>query len=94
MIDDALYESPENPDLELGDGLIENLRITAEDLFQVDSIIKKEEDIIFEKIKEEYGFEDIKKAFDEGRVPENIYFFYVWESENFYQALEFVGLTQ
>ena len=77
MIDDALYESPENPDLELGDGLIENLRITAEDLFQVDSIIKKEEDIIFEKIKEEYGFEDIKKAFDEGRVPENIYFFYV-----------------
>ena len=93
VIDDALYELPENPDLELGDGLIENLRITAEDLFQVDSIIKKEEAIIFEKTKEEYGFEDIKEAFDEGRVPENIYFFYVWESENFYQALEFVGLS-
>ena len=87
MIIDALYELPENPDLELGGGLIENLRITAEDVFQVDSIIKKEEDIIFKKIKEEYGFEDIKEAFDEGRVPENINFFYEGESENFYQAL-------
>ena len=84
----------ENAKLELGDGLIENLGTTAEDLFQVDNITKKEEeDVILEKIKEEYGFDDIKEAFDEGKVPENIYFFYRSENENFYQALEFIGLS-
>ena len=30
---------------------------------------------------------------DEGNVPENIYFFYGGESDNFYRALEFVGLS-
>ena len=78
---------PENPELELGDGLIKNLGTTAEDLFQVDNITKKEEeDEIFTKNKE-YGFGDIKEAFDEGKVPENIYFFYGGERENFYKAL-------
>ena len=42
---------------------------------------------------EEYGFEDIKEAFDEENVPENVYFFYGRESENFYRALEFIGLS-
>ena len=41
-IDDALYELPDNPDLELGDGLIETLETNAEDLFQADIITKKE----------------------------------------------------
>ena len=53
-IDDALYELPDNPDLELGDGLLEILGINAEDLFQADNITKKEEeDLILEKIKDE-----------------------------------------
>ena len=30
---------------------------------------------------------------DEGTVPENIYFFYSRESDNFSRALEFIGLT-
>ena len=65
-VDDALYELPDNPGFELGDGLIEILGNEAEDLFQVDNITKKEEeDLILEKIKEEYGFEDTK----EGRPP-------------------------
>ena len=40
-IDDALYELPDNPDLELGDGLLETLGTNAEDLFQADSVTKK-----------------------------------------------------
>ena len=92
--DDALYKLLENPNLELGDGLVENLGTTAEDIFQVDNITKEEEeDVVLEKIKEEYGFEDFKETFDKGKVPENIYFFYGGDSENFYRALEFVGLS-
>ena len=46
------------------------------------------------KIKEEYGFEDIKDAMEEeGNVPESIYFFYGGESKNFVRALEFIGLS-
>ena len=48
---------PDNPELELGDGLIEILGNDAEDLYQVDNITKEEEeDLVLEKIKEEYGF--------------------------------------
>ena len=37
-----------------------------EDLFHADNITKKEEEeLVLEKIKEEYGFEDIKEVFDE-----------------------------
>ena len=43
-IDDTLYELPEHTTLELGDGLIENLGVNAEDLFQPDNITKEEED--------------------------------------------------
>ena len=93
-IDDALYELPDNPDLELGDSLLKTLGTNAEDLFQTDNITKKEEeDVILEQIKEKYGFKDIKETMDERNAPENIYFFYGGESDNFYRALEFVGLN-
>ena len=60
--------------------------------FQSDNITKEEEDdLILEQIKEEYGFDDIKEFFNEGKVTENIYFFYGGESENFYRAVEFMG---
>ena len=59
---------------------------------QFDNITKEEEDdLILEQIKEEYGFDDIKEFFNEGKVTENIYFFYGGESENFYRAVEFMG---
>ena len=93
-IDNTLYELPDNWQLELGDALIENLGTTAEDLFQVDNIAKEEEeDVILEKIKKEYGFEDIKESMDEGKVPKTIYFFYGVESDDFYCTLEFIGLS-
>ena len=66
---------PDNPDLELGDSLLETLGTNVENLFQADNITKKEEeDLILEKIKDEYGFEDIKDTMDEEKVPENIFF--------------------
>ena len=53
-IGDALYELPDNPDLELGDALLETLGTNAEDLFQAENITKKEEEyLILEKIKDE-----------------------------------------
>ena len=76
----------------MGDGFIENLGGEAEDVFQPENINKqKEEDLALVQIKQEYGFEDIKESFDEGKVPENIYFLYVGESNNFYRAIEFMG---
>ena len=65
----------------------------AEDLFKADNITKEEEeDLILEKVKEDYGFEDIKNSLDKGNVPETIYFFYDGESDNFDRSLEFLGL--
>ena len=47
--------------------------------------------MLFVKIKEEYGSEDIKDAFDDGYVPESVYFFYRGESENFSRGIDFLG---
>lgn len=73
-INDTLYELPEHTALELGDGLIENLGVAAEDLVQIDNVTKEEEALILEKVKEEYGFDDIKESFNKRKVPENIFF--------------------
>ena len=83
------------PELELGDSLIETLGKNVEDLFNVEDLTRQEEeDEVLKKIKEEYGFEDIKDTMDEERnVPESIYFFYGGERENFVRALEFIGLS-
>ena len=91
-IDDTLYELPEDTVLEWGDGLIGNSRVEAEDLFQPENITKQEEeDLMLQQIKQEYSFEDIKESLDEEKIPENIYFFYGGESDNFYRAVEFMG---
>ena len=76
-IDNTLYKLPENSELELGDGLIQNLGITAGELLDTENITKKEEkDAALEQIKKKYGFQDIKDAFDDGYVQDNVYFFY------------------
>ena len=91
-IDDLLYELPENHELELGDGLIENLGVAAGNLLDAENRTRQEEeDVVLEQIKEEYGFEDIKDAFVDGYVPDSVYFFYGGESENFARAVEFLG---
>ena len=90
-INDTLYELPEHTALELGDGLIENLGVAAEDLVQIDNVTKEEEALILEKVKEEYGFDDIKESFNKRKVPENIYFFNGSANENFSCSVEFLG---
>ena len=79
QIDDSIYELPDHVQLELGDGLIDNLGVEANDLFDAGNITRQEEeDVLVEQIKEDYNFDDIKDAFDEGIVQENVYFFLWW----------------
>ena len=46
-IDDALYELPDNAELEIGYGLLQMLGKNPEDLFQAGNITKKEEEDVF-----------------------------------------------
>ena len=42
----------------------------------------------------EYNIEDIRDTMDKtGKVPDSVYFFYGGESEQFVNALEFIGLS-
>ena len=92
-----MYELPEDfPDLTLGDGLLNSLGVEAQNLFDQDaSLTKKEEqDEILKDFMEEYKIDDIRETMDEtAQVPENIYFFYGGDSDQFVNALEFIGLS-
>ena len=65
--------------------------VAAGDLLDAENITRQEEDVVLEQIKEEYSFEDTKDDFDDGYVPDSVYFFYGGESENFARAVEFLG---
>ena len=72
-----IYELPDPPKLELGDGLLNSLGAEADDILEQKFINKKEEeDAVFEQIKEDYNFDQIKNAFDEAAVPPQLDFFY------------------
>ena len=43
------------------------------------------------KIKEDYNFDEIKDAFDEGAFPHQLHFFYGGENSNFNQAIELLS---
>ena len=97
-IDYFLYELPDTgmPTLELGDKLIQTLGTEAEELFDSNAppTKKEEEDEILKKIMDEYNIDDIKDTMNEtGQVPESIYFFYGGDSQQFVDALEFIGLS-
>ena len=60
-IDGKIYEIPDLPKPELGDGLANILGAEAEDIFKENFVnSKKLEDEALENITEEYGFEEIK----------------------------------
>ena len=64
----------------------------AEDILNERFVNKKElEDKVLENIKEEYGFEEIKDAFDETSVFHELEFFYAGINENFIQACYFLS---
>ena len=54
---------------------------------------KQLEDEVLENIKEEYGFDEMKDAFDEAAVPHQLEFFYGDSNENFVQACNFLSLN-
>ena len=55
---------------------------------------KNLEDEALENIKEEYGFEEIKSAFDEASVPEQLEFFYGGNNENFVRACNVLSFNK
>ena len=77
-LDDKIYELPDDPPkLELGDGLINVLGAQPDDILDGKFVNKKkQEDEARKNFKEEYGFEEIKDAFNEGSVPNQLNFFY------------------
>ena len=95
-IDDFLYELPDvgMPTLELGDKLLDTLGTEAEDLFNGEPTKKDEEDAVLQKVIDEYNIPGMKATMDEtGKVPESIYFFYGGDSQQFVDALEFLGIS-
>ena len=90
QIDDTIYELPEQPDLELGNGLIDAIGVEANDLLDTKIITQEEENYaILEQIKQDYNFDEIKDTFDEGIVCESIEFFYGGGNKNFVRNIEF-----
>lgn len=69
-MDQAIYEMPDPPELELGDEMLNNPCTEAEDILKDDFINSKElEDKTLEQIKNE-----IKDAFDHAAVPSQLDF--------------------
>ena len=78
-LDDTIYELPDPPKLELGDGLLNLLGVQADDILEQNFVNQKQqEDAVLEQIKEEDSFDEIKNAFDEAAVPHQLDFFLWW----------------
>ena len=81
------------PEVEQGDGLLNSLGLNS--LFDENAPIseEEEEEEILKDIMDTYKINEIKDTMDEtAHVPESIYFFYGGDSDQFVNALEFLGL--
>ena len=81
------------PEVEQGDGLLNSLGLNSP--FDENAPIseKEEEEEILKDIMDTYKINEIKDTMDEtGHVQESIYFFYGGDSDQFVNALEFLGL--
>ena len=59
-LDDAIYELPDPPKLELGNGLLNLLDVEANDIFEQKFFNKKkQEDAVLKQIKKDYNFNEI-----------------------------------
>ena len=66
------------------------LNVEAGDILEQKVVNKKQqEDAVLKQIKEDYSFDEIKDAFDEGALPHQLDFFYGGENSNFNQTIEF-----
>ena len=72
--------------------MLNSLGVEANDILEQKFINKKQqEDAFLEQIKEDYNFDKIKDAFDEGAFLHQLDFFYGRENSNFNQAIEFLS---
>ena len=81
------------PEVEQGDGLLNSLGLNSP--FDENAPIseKEEEEEILKDIMDTYKINEIKDTMDEtAHVPESISFFYGGDSDQFVNALEFLGL--
>ena len=91
-LDDTVYELPDLPKLELDNGLLSTLGVQPDDILEQKFVNEKQqEDAVLGQIKEEYNFDEIKDAFDEGTVPQQLDFFYGGENSSFNRAVEFLS---
>ena len=75
-IDTSIHEIPEPPNVELCDPLLNVLSTDVKDILKSNYITDKEiGDKTIEQIKDEYNFDQIKDAFDEGQIPSQLEFF-------------------
>ena len=59
-LDDAIYELPDPPKLELGNGLLNLLDVEANDILEQKFFNKrKQEDAVLKQIKKDYNFNEI-----------------------------------
>lgn len=86
-IDYAIYEIEDLPKLELGNSRLNALSTEAEDILKDYFVIDKTlEEKTIKQIKEEYHFDEIKGAFDNAAVPQQLEFFYGGDNEEFIEA--------
>lgn len=77
-IDTAIYEMTKIPQLDIVDPLLNFFSIDAEKSSTDDYVnAKKLQDKTLEQIKEEYNFDEIKDAFDVGKIFPQVEFFSV-----------------
>ena len=89
-LDDTIYELSDPPKLELGDCLLNSLGVEAYDILEQKFVNKtQQEDAVLEQIKEDYNFDGIKDAFDEGAVPHQVDFFYGGQNSNSIKQFNF-----
>ena len=91
-----IYELPEIPKLELGDRLANVLGTEGEQILDDNFLQAKElEDKNIKEIAEQYEFNKIKDAFDEGTIPPQSDFFYGEDhlTKNFKHACNILSLN-
>ena len=94
-IDNELSEIPEPPEIELANWIIYILSTKADEILQ-DGYINDNalNEKTIEEIKNEYNFDQIKDAFDEGKVPTQREFFFGRDNDNFVNASNLIELDE
>ena len=90
-IDMTIYEIPDPPKIEVGYPQLNILSTDVEDILKDNYVNGKVlEDKTIEQIKDEYNFDDLKDAFDDGQVTPSLIFF-GGENEIFVNACNFLS---